>query len=333
MTALYAYVLNNPLTLSDPLGLWTGGIYQCGTASDGSPIFCMSAGNGPGPRPDGGNGSYAGLGSGIDAPPPFLIFLGGKGLSIAPSKDVPLKYDIFHCPSCMNTWKQSNCVVSAPLQEVGADILAGAATDAAKRGAWPRRRLRLYSQWGLAIGKGRNGNISGRHLGLWDCYLQNRSLYDKRVPRMKKVKSWLHEWQLSGEFLAALLFISARYTIWPLFLWARNELALQSGNSVRWWCVCIPVFAAFVWLVMFLGNGYERYSRMSTDALLGGALFAVAAEIQHSWRALIDDLSSMISITSQEPAPQNNQMPMLVCYQGGCIQPAADGGLPPQAEM
>jgi len=99
---------------------------------------------------------------------------------------------------------------------------------------------------------------------------------------MAKLTRRLHDYRLSGEFLAAFLFISARYTIWPVFLWLRNTPAVLSGAELPLWCISIPLFGLYAWFVMFLGNSYEQYPRMGTDALLGGALFAAAAQLQHS---------------------------------------------------
>jgi hypothetical protein len=45
-----------------------------------------------------------------------------------------MEYDIFHCPSCVNTWKQADCVVSKPLEDAGKDIGAGVVADAFKGG-------------------------------------------------------------------------------------------------------------------------------------------------------------------------------------------------------
>ena len=42
------------------------------------------------------------------------------GLAIAPSND--MEYDIFHCPSCVNTWTQSNCVVNKPFTTAADDL-------------------------------------------------------------------------------------------------------------------------------------------------------------------------------------------------------------------
>jgi RHS repeat-associated protein len=55
-----------------------------------------------------------------------LVAFSGPPPSPAPSKDVPLEYDIFHCPSCVNTWKQSDCVVNKPFNTVKDDLVVGA---------------------------------------------------------------------------------------------------------------------------------------------------------------------------------------------------------------
>jgi hypothetical protein len=53
--------------------------------------------------------------------------LGFGAVAVAPSKDVPIGIDIFHCPSCVNTWKQSNCVVNKPFNTAKDDLVAGTA--------------------------------------------------------------------------------------------------------------------------------------------------------------------------------------------------------------
>jgi hypothetical protein len=40
---------------------------------------------------------------------------------------VPIGIDIFHCPSCVNTWKQSNCLVNKPFNTAKDDLIAGTA--------------------------------------------------------------------------------------------------------------------------------------------------------------------------------------------------------------
>jgi len=47
-----------------------------------------------------------------------------SGPVVAPSND--MEYDIFHCPSCVNTWKQSDCVVNKPFNTVKDDLIVGA---------------------------------------------------------------------------------------------------------------------------------------------------------------------------------------------------------------
>ena len=45
-----------------------------------------------------------------------------------------MAYDIFHCPSCVNTWKQSNCVVSKPLEQAAGISAVGVATSSLRSG-------------------------------------------------------------------------------------------------------------------------------------------------------------------------------------------------------
>jgi RHS repeat-associated protein len=52
----------------------------------------------------------------------------------APNNGNDMKYDIFHCPSCVNTWKQSNCVVSKPLENAMNSTVKGAVGTAFKAG-------------------------------------------------------------------------------------------------------------------------------------------------------------------------------------------------------
>ncbi len=97
-----------------------------------------------------------------------------------------------------------------------------------------------------------------------------------------KLLRLLRDSNLSGEFLAAFLFISARYTIWPIYLWVRSEWILLKGPNVLLWCICTFLFAFFAWLLMFLSNEFERYPGINTDALLGGLLWAVAAALHYA---------------------------------------------------
>jgi len=48
---------------------------------------------------------------------------------------VPIGIDIFHCPSCVNTWKQSNCVVNKPFNTAADDLKWGVAGAAFVGGA------------------------------------------------------------------------------------------------------------------------------------------------------------------------------------------------------
>ena len=47
-------------------------------------------------------------------------------LLIAPNNDSGMAYDIFHCPSCVNTWKQADCVVEKPLTNAANSTVKGA---------------------------------------------------------------------------------------------------------------------------------------------------------------------------------------------------------------
>jgi hypothetical protein len=51
---------------------------------------------------------------------------------VAPNND--MEYDIFHCPSCVNTWKQSNCVVSQPWINAATAVVVGAPAAAIQSG-------------------------------------------------------------------------------------------------------------------------------------------------------------------------------------------------------
>ena len=48
---------------------------------------------------------------------------------------MPIGIDIFHCPSCVNTWKQSNCVVNKPFNTAADDLKWGVAGAAFVGGA------------------------------------------------------------------------------------------------------------------------------------------------------------------------------------------------------
>jgi hypothetical protein len=158
---LYAYVRNNPLTGIDVdghFGNLEGGL--CGGDANNCNVGALA--NGPGPtggfttqqestkdpqlhhRGDPGTGHISQC-DGPCKPPPcgtlcewlswrFLkAFLAPANVR-APNNDVPLEYDIFHCPSCVNTWKQSDCVVNKPFK-TAADDAKWAAAGAAFVGA------------------------------------------------------------------------------------------------------------------------------------------------------------------------------------------------------
>jgi hypothetical protein len=85
--------------------------------------------------------------------------------------------------------------------------------------------------------------------------------------------------RLTGAFLAALLFVSSRLTIWPVFVWLRNQWIQLNQPPPLFWLIGILYFTLWVWLVMFLSNQYDQYPGMSMDALFGGSLFAVASAL------------------------------------------------------
>jgi RHS repeat-associated protein len=53
---------------------------------------------------------------------------------MASNNDSGMAYDIFHCPSCVNTWKQSNCVVSQPWINAATAVVVGAPAAAIQSG-------------------------------------------------------------------------------------------------------------------------------------------------------------------------------------------------------
>lgn len=86
--------------------------------------------------------------------------------------------------------------------------------------------------------------------------------------------------RLTGGFLAALLFVSSRLTIWPIFLWLRTQWTLLNQPPPLFWLIGALYFTFWVWLVMLLSNGYHQYPGMSMDALFGGSLLAVASMLR-----------------------------------------------------
>ena len=89
----------------------------------------------------------------------------------------------------------------------------------------------------------------------------------------------LRDSNLTGEFLAALLFISSRYTIWPMYLWIREQWVLFNEPRVLLWYICALYFTFWAWLFMFLSKEYKQYSGMSIDALFVGSLLTVASAL------------------------------------------------------
>jgi RHS repeat-associated protein len=106
----------------DPNGNYVGyGVMDEGLYfADGSPY---SADQSITVNADGDSGVYTI--SSIYSPSTYVIGVGGGGGG-APNNDVPMAYDIFHCPSCVNTWTQANCVVSQPLASTAKDMATGA---------------------------------------------------------------------------------------------------------------------------------------------------------------------------------------------------------------
>jgi hypothetical protein len=100
--------------------------------------------------------------------------------------------------------------------------------------------------------------------------------------KMTKLFHSLRDSNVTGEFLALLLFVSSRYTVWPIYMWLRKQWALLSQPPAFFWCICTLYFAFWVWLIMVLSRGDKRYPGMSMDALLAGSLLAAASALQDS---------------------------------------------------
>lgn len=152
----YAYVLNNPLRYIDPYGLESACYWDADNVWDDTPYNggateaeCNAQG-GTWKKVDGPTVTATVNG---DNPGAFYIVIligghyyssyassfrgggrGSGGASSASSNGNDMKYDIFHCPSCVNTWKQANCVVSKPLEQASGISAVGVATSSLRSG-------------------------------------------------------------------------------------------------------------------------------------------------------------------------------------------------------
>lgn len=106
---------------------------------------------------------------------------------------------------------------------------------------------------------------------------------------MAKLFRTLRDSNLTGGSLAALLFVSSRYTVWPMYLRMREQWVLLNEPRVLFWFLGALYFGIWVWLVMFLAKEYKQYPGMSMDALFGGALLVVASALRDA--DVLSDLS------------------------------------------
>lgn len=94
---------------------------------------------------------------------------------------------------------------------------------------------------------------------------------------------------VTGEFLVTLLIFSSSRTIWPMYLWMREEWILHGQPPALFWCVCALYYAFWMWLALFLSKEFEHYPGMSMDAFFGGWLLAVASALHDA--DVLSDLS------------------------------------------
>jgi RHS repeat-associated protein len=151
----YVYAMNNPLSNVDPSGKDCVEVNENGTVvailngdcpTDGVPVDAGGYGggsygifidaNGVTDATINDNGDLSGYTiagmyySATEDSSGSVVPGGGSGGGS--SND--MEYDIFHCPSCVNTWKQSDCVVSQPWINAATAVVVGVPAAAIQSG-------------------------------------------------------------------------------------------------------------------------------------------------------------------------------------------------------
>jgi hypothetical protein len=99
---------------------------------------------------------------------------------------------------------------------------------------------------------------------------------------MARIKELIGKWQDSDAIwwlLAVALGSSARYTIWPAYIWLGEQWIAVGWLSRYTWPAGAVYFSFWVWLFVLLARRGKRYRGMILDALCGGLLLVVAATL------------------------------------------------------
>jgi len=106
---------------------------------------------------------------------------------------------------------------------------------------------------------------------------------------MSKLLRSIRGSNVTGEFLVTMLIFSSSRTIWPMYLWIREEWTLHNQPLALFWCICALYYAIWMWLALFLSREYRQYPGMSMDAVFGGLLLAIASALHDA--DVLSDLS------------------------------------------
>jgi hypothetical protein len=98
---------------------------------------------------------------------------------------------------------------------------------------------------------------------------------------MARIQKLIGKWHDSSVWwlLAVVLGSSSRYTIWPAYVWLREQWIAVGWLSRYTWPASAFYFSFWVWLFVLLARGGRRYRGMIFDSLCGGLLLAVAATL------------------------------------------------------
>jgi hypothetical protein len=135
-------VQNNPMSLTDPNGLdclWqnddgsvstsVGDCPTTGPGANGVYIDCDGCVKGGTFDSNGDLSSYTDGTNNYDINGNLLPGVASMAGTNASNNDVAIDYDIWHCPTCANTWKQANCVVSKPAEKIVASMAPDTTTQ------------------------------------------------------------------------------------------------------------------------------------------------------------------------------------------------------------
>lgn len=99
------------------------------------------------------------------------------------------------------------------------------------------------------------------------------------MTRIQELVGKWHDSDVIWWLLAVVLGSSARYTIWPAFVWLRNQWIALGWPAGYGWVVSAIYFSFWVWLFVFLAREGKRYRGILLDSVCGGVLLTVAAAL------------------------------------------------------